>query len=196
MKQHRPLLIRFMTFVEVDQETKCWNWEGHCTPSKDSGNLYGSFSPNGKKLRASRWSYEYFRGQIPEDYQIHHTCRNTKCVNPFHLEALSAIDHAQTRIFIEREKIPKPIKEPKPPRTQCRKGHEYNEQNTIFKIGKSGNMNRVCRVCKRIADRESNLSNPDVKHGCFGRPKGSKDGYQRKRTGYIARYANKSQQEK
>lgn len=38
---------------------------------------------------AHRYSYVKFRGAIPEGCEIDHLCRNKKCVNPKHLEAVT-----------------------------------------------------------------------------------------------------------
>ena len=33
--------------------------------------------------------YVEFRGEIPEGFELDHLCRNTKCVNPWHMEAVT-----------------------------------------------------------------------------------------------------------
>jgi len=180
MKHHRALLVRFFSLVEIDNNTECWNWVGHCVPRKNGADEYGSFSPNGFKIPAHRWAYEYFRGQIPDGYQIHHKCLNTKCVNPYHLETVTPEEHGERTKEIHTKF-----------KTHCSHGHEYNWENTIYRKDKTGRINKICLICKRLKDRERARNKPGVKHGCIGRPKGSKDSYQRKRTGYIARYANK-----
>ena len=40
------------------------------------------------------WVYHHGR-QIPDGMTIHHTCRNTRCVNPEHLEMLSNFENAR-----------------------------------------------------------------------------------------------------
>ena len=46
--------------------------------------------------RTTKWcklNYTRFKGVIPENMELHHTCENCWCVNPKHLEPLSFSDH-------------------------------------------------------------------------------------------------------
>lgn len=65
----------------------CIEWPGAKT-SKGYGHL---MTPTGKDELAHRLSYDYFLGPIPPGHDVHHTCENKICINPYHLEA---IDHA------------------------------------------------------------------------------------------------------
>lgn len=57
-------------------------------------NGYGEFFTqrvNGKvkMVHAHRFSYEVVKGKIPDGLVIDHLCRNSKCVNPDHLEPVT-----------------------------------------------------------------------------------------------------------
>jgi len=69
---------------ELNVHTGCWDWK--C--GKDS-NGYGTMKWMGKCDRAHRVYYRVFYGQIPIESHIDHICRNTSCVNPKHLRAVS-----------------------------------------------------------------------------------------------------------
>ena len=59
----------------------CWEWKG-------TRNQYGYgifLMPGEKVVRAHRYSYEFYVGEIPADMVIMHTCDNPPCVNPAHL---------------------------------------------------------------------------------------------------------------
>lgn len=73
--------IRFWSNMVVVES--CWEWSGTTTRG------YGRFWVGGKMVRAHRASYEMFRGPIPSGLELDHLCRNTRCVNPDHLEAVS-----------------------------------------------------------------------------------------------------------
>lgn len=72
---------RFWRYVEKHEESCCWLWNGN--KDKDG---YGVLQLNGKShIRAHRFSYATFSGEIPEGLFVLHTCNNTSCVNPSHL---------------------------------------------------------------------------------------------------------------
>ena len=50
---------------------------------------YGVLYVAGKNLRAHRYSYEIYNGEIPRNCVVHHTCNTRACVNPAHLQAIT-----------------------------------------------------------------------------------------------------------
>ena len=70
---------RLMTKIRKSK-SGCWNWFG----ATDT-NGYGVITAHPTVKRASRASYEHFKGPIPEGMIIRHTCDNKKCINPEHL---------------------------------------------------------------------------------------------------------------
>lgn len=79
------VIERFMNFIEFEPNTGCWIWTGYC-----SKNGYGQFGLGSKRnntnktVKASRFSYEIFVGQIPEGVEVLHKCDFPPCVNPDH----------------------------------------------------------------------------------------------------------------
>jgi hypothetical protein len=60
----------------------CWDWQGSKSPKG-----YGSFrGEGGKTTTAHRYSYQFYKGEIPEGLIVMHTCDNPSCCNPAHLE--------------------------------------------------------------------------------------------------------------
>lgn len=123
-----PLLERY----KVDPATGCWNWTGPITWCG-----YGRHPVNRKSVRAHRMFYEWHVGPIPKGLQIDHLCKNTVCVNPAHLEAVTAWENtmrSNARGAINARK------------THCIHGHEFTPDNTY----RDSNGWRSCRECKRM----------------------------------------------
>src|SRR5688572_15298255 len=117
----------------VSKTDFCWEWIGFI-----GNHGYGVFSLRTKCQRlAHRVSYEWAKGPIPEGHHVDHLCRNKRCVNPNHLEAVLPIINAW-RSDAGR---------PQASRTHCPRGHEYNHANTYIKV-RGG---RECRKCRIIA---------------------------------------------
>ena len=133
-------LGRFMNFVLVGPETRCWWWLG-ATFKKSHGD-YGCFQlatgkSGGRAVQAHRWAYENFSGPIPKGHVIDHKCRNKLCVNPAHLRAVThrvnVLENNDSVCSINAKK------------THCKRGHEFNEKNTKLVPG-----GRECRECRRL----------------------------------------------
>jgi hypothetical protein len=74
---------RFWPKVNVRGIDDCWLWKGGLT-----GVGYGQFWNPPRAVGAHRFIYEMLVGPIPEGLHIDHLCRNRRCVNPAHLEAV------------------------------------------------------------------------------------------------------------
>lgn len=76
---------------KVDRTADCWTWTG---ATSDTG--YGLYQAATNRLvRAHRYSYELTVGPIAEGLVIDHLCRNTSCVNPEHLEAVTQTENVR-----------------------------------------------------------------------------------------------------
>jgi hypothetical protein len=85
---------RFWSYV--DKTDECWNWN-----SAIDTYGYGVFQlsyPKRQTVKAHRVSYELMVSSIPDDLTIDHLCRNKKCVNPKHLEVVTASENARRAV--------------------------------------------------------------------------------------------------
>lgn len=95
MPAHKiPLHIRIMNHSKLDPNTSCWIWTG--AKNKRSGNR-GKIKINKKWTSASRGSWLAFKGEIPKDMYVLHTCDNPECVNPNHLYIGNNSDNQKDR---------------------------------------------------------------------------------------------------
>lgn len=125
-------LVRFWKRVDASDPGGCWFWTG----GRQARGRYGAFTlPGGKQTAAHRFAYEAQYGPIPAGHQIDHLCRETLCVRPDHLEAVSAGENSlrSNRSLHELSK------------THCPQGHPYDEANTI----RNSKGWRRCRECCR-----------------------------------------------
>jgi hypothetical protein len=76
---------------------QCWEWSA---TMEKSG--YGRFRGQDGMVLAHRYAYEWMRGPIPPGLTLDHTCRNTRCVNPAHLEPVTALENYQRYVEARR----------------------------------------------------------------------------------------------
>ena len=74
-----------------DKFNDCVEWLGEINKSGYGILQGGQF--------AHRISFLIHNGLIPKDWKIDHLCRNKKCVNPHHLEAVTKSINQQRRIY-------------------------------------------------------------------------------------------------
>ena len=66
----------------------CWVWLGRKNPG--GYGVHATGYDAGYSQLAHRYFYQTRIGPIPDDMEIDHLCRNRACVNPLHLESVTA----------------------------------------------------------------------------------------------------------
>jgi hypothetical protein len=107
----------------TDRSGDCWLWLGH----RDRGG-YGSLIIQRRTRIAHRVSYEAFVGPIPAGLELDHLCRVPACVNPAHLEPVTAAENQRR----------------KPDTGLCRNGHDKATFRRYSPNGKAW-----CLACSR-----------------------------------------------
>lgn len=79
----------------------CWLWVGSMHKLG-----YGILTRNNKLLKAHRYSWELFRGKIPDNINVLHKCDVRNCVNPSHLFLGTQKDNMRDCVKKGRHKIP------------------------------------------------------------------------------------------
>lgn len=139
-----PSMTRFMSHVEKS-ESGCWLWTANKIHSG-----YGMFKVGGKSRLAHKWIYEQLHGPVKAPLQLDHTCAVKHCVNPKHLEKVTAKENI--RRFCERtgKKRKTYIPHPLPLKTHCPKGHPYSGDN----LRMLSPTHKQCVTCHREATRK------------------------------------------
>lgn len=110
----------------VDPVSGCWVWTG---PVNNNG--YGKVG----NTYVHRLSYAVAKGPIPAETEIDHLCRNRRCFNPEHLDAVTHTENVR-----------------RSPRTgsatHCAHGHQY----VVVGFWMTGGRRR-CKECRRLRER-------------------------------------------
>lgn len=122
----------------------CWEWSG-----EHGAKGYARFRGEEGENQAHRFSYQLLVGELLGDLTIDHTCGNTGCVNPFHLEQVPGLEN--TKRAAQR-------------RTHCRRGHPFTPENTYRGRDGKGRVYRSCRQCNidRLAARRRAEGRPKL----------------------------------
>lgn len=104
---------------KMDGDDPCWLWGGHKSQRKDrKGPGYGRMQVNKKSVLVHRYSYAMANKDDLLPYEpVHHTCGNTLCVNPKHLQKTTS--HANTAEMLERNWYIKRIAELEAQLAEC-----------------------------------------------------------------------------
>lgn len=149
-RRHQRAIARFWARVNLDGPIPeyapdlgaCWIWQAAHYPN---GYGHSALRVPGASGYAHRAAYILMRGPIPAGLSIDHLCRVPDCVNPAHLEAVTA-----------RENI---LRSPTAPaalnarKTHCKYGHRFDAANTRLHLGENGQTTRSCRACGRARNQ-------------------------------------------
>lgn len=108
---------------------------------------YGRLTVEGRKKLAHRIMLELkLNRRLNSGECSLHRCDNPPCCNPAHLFPGTKADNMKDAVAKGRMASAKNGLHPESKRTHCPKGHEYNEENTIWEKKPRG-IGRRCRRC-------------------------------------------------
>ena len=115
-------------------QNECWLYAGQI-------NIYGYgiVKAGLNQHMVHRVMYENEVGAIPDGLFLDHLCRVRCCINPRHLEPVTARENLLRGDTIAARNAKK---------THCYAGHEFNKRNTY--MGSSGK--RRCRTCHAVTN--------------------------------------------
>jgi len=137
-RKTKGLDVDYFTERILQNETGCWVWQQYIDEDgygrvglQISGNVW-------QESHIHRLAYRVLKGDIPNEYEVHHTCRNRACCNPEHLELKHEDEHAHDNGHNLK--------------THCPAGHPYSGNNLYLEP----NGGRKCRTCMH-EQRKRNL---------------------------------------
>lgn len=129
----------------IPQPNGCWYH-----PSNPGSKGYATTKigwPISKSVLVHRLSWLYYKGDIAEGMVLDHlchdpatcvggdTCEHRRCVNPEHLQLVSAADNSKKTVRLLKFK------------THCKNGHELKDNTYQYKSGKYTRY--ACHTCKK-----------------------------------------------
>lgn len=136
---------RFWSKVDKSGPGGCWLWTANRV------GRYGRFSISRDESHlAHRYAYKKVVGAIPAGLQLDHLCRVPHCVNPAHLEPVTARENLMRGDTHAARNARK---------THCPAGHHLSGDNLYV----NPHRQRTCRTCQRAADQRSYRKNRDAR---------------------------------
>lgn len=88
---------KFTNLVNRLSPERCWIWKG--TFSGHNGIYYGTITHAGVNFKAHRLAWELANGRkIPDGLLVRHSCDNSMCCNPSHLDIGTVQDNADDKV--------------------------------------------------------------------------------------------------
>jgi hypothetical protein len=95
-------LINYVRSRTVDDpNTGCWIWAGSLNRTGYNNTITWPryLGGDGKQRHAHALAYISIKGPVPVGLEIDHLCRDRRCCNPWHLEAVTpSVNHARNRV--------------------------------------------------------------------------------------------------
>lgn len=128
----------------MEVPTGCWEWLG------TRGNKgHSVLSVNSKTESPHRIIYSLLVGPIPSGLHLDHLCRNTSCVNPTHLEAVTP----KINVLRGDGLTAKQARQ-----THCLRNHPLEGENLYV----TPDGRRQCRECAKLRQKRYNHVGPTI----------------------------------
>lgn len=111
-------------------QADCIPWTGYVDPEG-----YGKIHIGDTTISAHRAIWIEAHGPLPHELVVDHLCRNKRCVNLEHLEAVTWQENTQRAPHVNK--------------SHCPRGHALEGSNVYVQIDRRGHSHRSCQICRR-----------------------------------------------
>lgn len=140
----------------------------------DKTGYYLSSVIDGKRYRLHRYIWEYYNGEIPKDYDIHHKDHNKFNNEIDNLELLSKVEHLKrhSEEMSEelKEKYRKNLNENARPKAiewhKSKEGREWHKKHFEVSLGNRIKQKFICKNCGKEYETLSNGINKFCSNNC------------------------------
>jgi len=138
----REILLSRIQEKYTVADSGCWVWGG--AKADLPQHPYAVIGIQGVNCRVHRVMYALKAGYLSDDLEIDHTCCNTLCVNPAHLEAVTRNEN-QRRVHQRRGR-----------QSHCSRGHSLEDPASVYITRRrEGWTEYRCKICNAIRGRET-----------------------------------------
>lgn len=138
----KPVPAMDRIFPRLEWESECLLWTG---PTNNMG--YGTIGRRDGGTRLVHRAVAQEHMEVPEVLNVLHSCDTPRCCNPEHLSPGTQAQNI--RDCIDRGRFT-----PRPLLAECKRGHEFSEENTMLRVDFTGKTFRHCRKCATIRMRQ------------------------------------------
>lgn len=95
LEMDQALYTRICDRYCINETTGCWEWQGCC-----NGSGYPEITYQGRSYMVHRTMYEMRWGPLAPTQHAHHTCHRRHCINPDHLQGVTARENIARQLAI------------------------------------------------------------------------------------------------
>ena len=160
--------------VQYIEKTKYAYFNGYKFTKDDKTGYYLSSTINGKRYRLHRYVWEYYNGEIPKGYHVHHKDHNKDNNELDNLELLTKQEHTQIHIKEMTEETRKKYREnfnknARPKAIEWHKskeGREWHKKQYDISLGNRTKQKFICEYCGKEYETLNNGINKFCSSKC------------------------------